>query len=260
LAAAAWAHIERTAPLRPGEVAVLFRFWMARDSYQAVSAIQSTLLVAIVRQYLATPGLAFSCFVCANPDFWAPGLAYADLHRIPEGDMQLGALRFGLYGHDWRITPPAAWLALLAERETAGGGGQQAAAPAPPGATLVVLSAEAFAAAVREALQEFVRPDALRANALLRSRLIAERAGIAASPGERVAALRALINEAADLLRASPRDLKAFRALHHTYFQPAPTQEQAAELLDLPFSTYRRHLRSGIAQVTERLWRLETEG
>ena len=72
--------------------------------------------------------------------------------------------------------------------------------------------------------------------------------------------MQAIIREAADALQASPRDLKLYRALHHTYFQPAPTQERAAELLDLPFSTYRRHLMAGIAQVTEALWQREVGG
>ncbi|NJL21123.1 MAG: hypothetical protein HC895_10360 [Leptolyngbyaceae cyanobacterium SM1_3_5] len=40
--------------------------------------------------------------------------------------------------------------------------------------------------------------------------------------------------------------------------QPAATQEKAAELLDLPFSTFRRHLKAGITRVTEILWFQET--
>ena len=72
--------------------------------------------------------------------------------------------------------------------------------------------------------------------------------------------MQALIKEAAEALAASPRDVKLYRALHHTYFQPAPTQERAAELLDLPFSTYRRHLMAGITQVTEALWQREVGG
>jgi hypothetical protein len=50
---------------------------------------------------------------------------------------------------------------------------------------------------------------------------------------------------------------KFYRAVYHTYLQPAVTQEQAAEVLDLPFSTYRRHLRSGIEELTARLWARE---
>ena len=83
---------------------------------------------------------------------------------------------------------------------------------------------------------------------------------VAAGAGDRAAVLQALITEAAVALQASPRDLKLYRALYHTYFQPAATQEQAAELLDLPFSTYRRHLTAGIAQVTEALRGREVGG
>lgn len=125
---------------------------------------------------------------------------------------------------------------------------------------VVVLSQPDFAAAVRDALRDFVRPDLLRGNPLVRSRLVCERAGAAAAAAERALTLPALIREAAEDLQASPRDVRLYRALHHTYFQPAPTQERAAELLDLPFSTYRLHLMAGIAQLTEALWRREVGG
>jgi len=39
-----------------------------------------------------------------------------------------------------------------------------------------------------------------------------------------------------------------------------PTQEAAAELLDLPFSTYRYHLTNGIKRITEWLWQRELYG
>jgi DNA-directed RNA polymerase specialized sigma24 family protein len=68
------------------------------------------------------------------------------------------------------------------------------------------------------------------------------------------------LREAADTLQAVPRQAKWYRALYHTYFQPAPSQEKAAELLDVPFSTFRRHLQSGIARMTEILWHWESGG
>lgn len=81
-----------------------------------------------------------------------------------------------------------------------------------------------------------------------------------ANTTERATALQGLLKEAAQSLQAAPREARLYRALHHTYFQPAPTQEQAAELLDIPFSTYRRHLKEGIARVVELLWQKELEG
>jgi hypothetical protein len=119
-----------------------------------------------------------------------------------------------------------------------------------------VLSEPEFMDAVRQALRDFRRPAALARNPLLRSRLVSERSGGAAAP----ATLQALIREAAERLTGTPREQKLYRALHHTYLEPAATQEMAAELLDLPFSTYRYHLAAAIARVSEYLWRLELHG
>jgi hypothetical protein len=255
-AQATWRYLQQRAPLRSGEAATLFRFWMARDTYQAVSPAQSLIFVNVVRHYLTTPGLAFTFFPCAEPDFWAAVFAYADLARLPEADFEVGGRRYGMYGHDWRKVPPAAWLALLAERET---GLAPKAAP-PPAEPLLVLSETDFAAAVRDALRDLARPDVLLSNPLLRSRLVMEEAGPDVGSAGRVAALQALIKHAADSLQISPRDAKLYRALYHTYLQPAPTQEQAAEQLDLPFSTFRRHLKAGIERVVNLLWQRELGG
>ena len=51
---------------------------------------------------------------------------------------------------------------------------------------------------------------------------------------------------------------RGFRALHHTYIKPHISQEEAAKFLDIPFSSYRRHLAEGIASVIAALWRQET--
>ncbi|MBI4493773.1 MAG: AAA family ATPase [Chloroflexi bacterium] len=257
-ARAARQYLARHAPLRPHETATLFRFWMARSTYQAVSPCQSVIFVNMVRHYLTTPGLAFTFLPCADPDFFAPVFAYADLARLPEADFEVGGRRHGVYGHDWRVIPPLAWLALLAERETAAS--PQAASAPQTAEPMLVLSQSDFAAAVRDALRDFCQADALRANPLLRSRLVLERAGASGGAAERVAALQAVVKDAVESLQASPREAKWYRALHHTYLRPAPTQEAAAELLDLPFSTFRRHLTAGITRVAELLWQRELHG
>ncbi|MFZ1388572.1 MAG: hypothetical protein WAS34_14455, partial [Thiolinea sp.] len=107
---------------------------------------------------------------------------------------------------------------------------------------------------------DYTRPDVLRGTVLLRSRAVTERAGADAGDHARVAALRGLLKEAADQMRESPKENKFYRAVVHTYLQPAATQEQAAELLDLPFSTYRRHLKSGVTRVADILWQAEVGG
>ena len=248
-AEAAWAYLEEHAPLRPGERATVFRFWLDREAYQGVSAVQSLIFVATVRYYLRTPGLAFTFLPCADPDLWGLVLMYAGLRRLPEADFTVGDRTFGVFGHDWRAVPPERWLGGLAERGL----------PATPDAMpqperLIVLSRPDFEAAVQDVLRDFARPHELESSPLLRSRLVA-------GHGERrVEALCALINEVAEELQATPREEPYYLALDATYLDPARTQAEAAEQLDMPFSSYRRYLKRGIEHVVEGLWQREIGG
>ena len=248
-AEAAWAHLEAHAPLRPGERATVFRFWMDREDYQDVSAVQSLIFVATVRHYLGTEGLAYTFLPCAEPDFWAMIFTFVGLQRLPEASFDVGDRTFGVYGHDWRAVPPAMWLDGLAERGL----------PSSPGAEperpdrLVVLSEPEFAEAVRDALRDYARPHDLAASPLLRSRLVLDKA----AGGDRVAALRALLNEAAEELNATPREAPYYLAVDATYLDPARTQAEAAEQLDMPFSSFRRYLKRGIEHVVGALWQRE---
>ena len=122
---------------------------------------------------------------------------------------------------------------------------------------LAVLSRSEFEAAVRQALRDWSQPDMLGANPLLWSRVVAARLVGNGGRSERVATLQLLLQEAIQTLQSTPRRLKWYNALYHTYLFPASTQEMAAELLDVPFSTFRRHLTAGVAHVVENLWQQE---
>jgi hypothetical protein len=252
---AVWHYLQNQAPLREGEGATLFRFWMARDTYQAVSPTQSRIFISFVQHHHTTPGPAFTFYPCAAPDDWAAMFAYADLARILEADFEVGNRRYGVYGHDWRTLPPKAWQELLARREIAASA--QALPPSQVSEPLVVLRQPEFAGAVLDTLRHFSRPDTLHQNPLLHSRLVVERVATQASQQSRIATLQALVKEAAETLNSSPRETKSYQALYHTYLHPAPTQEQAAEIINLPFSTFRRHLKTGITRVTDILWQRE---
>jgi hypothetical protein len=253
--AAVYRYLQRQTPLRRGETATFFRFWMARDDYQAVSPVQSQLFIIMVRHYLTTPGLISTFLPCRAPDFWAPMFTYADLARLPDLDFTTTGRPYGVYGHDWRAMPPLAWLSLMGEREV----GTTSAPPTPP-TRIIALDEGKFATAVHEALKQITQPLALHQSPLLHSRLVADRVGLHAADAARIRALQAVIYEAAEALRASPKEQRFYRVLHHTYFQPAPTQERAAELLDLPFSTYRRHLKTAVERMVELLWQREIQG
>jgi predicted DNA-binding protein (UPF0251 family) len=72
--------------------------------------------------------------------------------------------------------------------------------------------------------------------------------------------LREIVTSAAVALGRDPREVRAFRAVDRTYLRPATTQERAAEVLGLPFSTYRRHLAEGVRRVAAVLWEQELYG
>lgn len=252
---AACTYLEEKAPLRGEETAILFRYWMGHEAHQRVSPVQSLLAVQRVCTYLSTPGLAYSIVPCAEPHYWALLFAYADMQRLQDADAEVGDRPLGLFGHDWRVTPPHAWLELLAQRDITQD--EPEAVTASTAMDVLVLSETDFVDAVKVLLEGYARPEALHGNPLLRSRLVVEETGREADAGERADVLRRLVDEAAEALQATPREAKYYRALHATYLDPAPTQERAAEALQVPFSTFRRHLRRGIDHVTEVLWRRE---
>lgn len=253
--AAAWNYLGQQAPLRAGDTATLFRFWMAADTYQGLSPVQSRIFLNLVQHYLTAPGLAFTLLPCAEPDLWTAVFSFADLHRLPQADFTVEGRTFGVYGHDWRAVPPLIWLANMAEQEL--GVRVETAVPTNLPTLLPVLNETDFATAVHDALRDFTNEVALQNNPLLDSRCLINATGANASKPVRVEKLRALLTEAAQTMQTHPKQIRWYRALHHTYFQPAATQERAAELLDLPFSTYRRYLRTAVQYVTDWVWAQE---
>lgn len=247
----AWEFLQQeNVALRPGQKATYFRFWLADNSYQAVSPVQSRIFLYMVQHYLTTPALAYTFLPCAVPEFWKHVFAYAVLSRLPQADFTVGGRQYGVYGHDWRVEPPMIWLQHIGERELS----TSLQPSKPSGDALLVFSEADFATAVRQALRAYINLEVLQHNPLIRSRLVVERAK---HPAERVEALRELLVEAAATMQQNPKQAKFYRALYHTYIQPTITQEQAAELLDLPFSTYRRYLKLGVEHVIHTLWQQE---
>ena len=217
----------------------------------------SVISINIGLYYMNTPGLAYTFMPCAAPEFWKPAFSYVDLEQLEEAAFEVDGRRYTVFGHDWRVTPPLAWRDLLAERELAEAPLEHQPTRLAP---LVVLSQPEFEESVRNALRDIMRPDALQRSPLLRSRFVLDRVGAHASDSQRVAALQAAQREVAQTMQAQPREQKWYRAVYHTYLQPAATQEQAAELLDVPFSSYRRHLKSGVDRIVELLWQCELQG
>ncbi len=249
---AAQRYMEKHAPLRLGETAIHFRFWMSRDHYQGLSPEQCLIFAETVRYYLNTPGLAWTFLPCMNAGLWDVVFRFVGLQRLEEADFQTDDRAQCVYGLDWRGVPPAVWLEQVAGR------GLDATQPAPPAPqrTFAVFTREDFGDAVKEVLQHFAQPHLLAHSALLDARLLSAHNNANAA----IDALRGWIQKRVEAMQQSPRDAKLARALLATYLDPAPTQERAAEQLDLPFSTYRRHLRAGLEALTDALWNKEISG
>lgn len=244
---AAW---DGGAPVRAGERSLLFRSWLDLEVGQTVSAVQSLVFARTVERYLSTPSLATSMLLTTEPDLWTMVFAFVGIGRWSAAEAEGGPV---VFGKDWRATPPDAWLeGLVAQSPT------EVAVPAAS-AALVVLSRDAFADAVVDALKTYARPHRLAENPLLHSRLVHE--GLAESASDdAVEVLQGLILEVARQLGTGPRERDYFRVLEATYLDPFSTQAVAAERLDLAFSTYRRYLKRGIDHVVDALWKLETGG
>jgi hypothetical protein len=239
-------HIAREAPLRPGERVAICRFCAGardhqRDPYAMLAANVSHLIGLVTR------APAWSVLVAVDTQAAAPFADYAAFAPLVDIDIDVGGLRHVAYGIDWRRVPVDAWLDLIRERARSGDTG-------PPPAALLrppPLDRARFAAEVKTALQTLHRPDQLATNPLLGSALAAT------ATGPTVKQLRATIDNAVTYLGNQPKGDQLRAVLHRTYLRPAPTQEAAAEVLDLPLSTYRRYLAKALEQLTHLLWTVE---
>ena len=230
-------------PARPGEQISVGRFLAGHNDYQRDAFAVLPASVSSLGVWISRP-LAWSFVATIDTDFWAPGFDY--LGFTPRVRTEFDGREYTIFGIDWRRVPVDVWLDVMADRELTGQQGPIPATlqrPAP-------LSRPQFDEAVRAALRDLSRPDRLSHNPLTGSRLLIEND----NPG---AALREAILVGIAQVGAHQRNLPLGRVLDRTFVHAAPTQEAAAEVLDLPFSTYRRHLTKAIDELTDVLWSVE---
>ena len=251
---AAWAYAQEHVPARPGEQLVTWRFLVDRDPDERHARLTGTLFgVWHISDILLRSPTAWDVIACyADLDHWLPFFRHWDFVHTPEADYQVGDRRYATFAHDWRRVGVADWLERTAAREL---GEQVPSEPIVPAASL---SREEFAASVKQALRFLHQPASLLRNPLVASGMVQHR--LRDHPDARPdQVLHGLIIEAARVLKADPRADTQYRVLHRTYLRPAPSQEKAAESLDLPFTTYRRYRDRGIEALTAWLWDLDID-
>ena len=251
---AASAFLQGVAPLRQGSRALLFRNWMDAEQYQRSPSTFNMAAMISLRLFFNLPQLAYSFIAQANSDDYAAMFEYLRMPLALAASFTSDGQAFGVFVHDWQAEPVLEWMKVLGERELLNELVVLDTLATPP--PQVALSEPEFADAVRQALKQLRRPELLAHSPLLRSRCLRDRSEQEPTP----ALLQATLRAGAEMLSASPRTQKFHRVLWHSYFEPAPTQEDAAELLDLPFSTYRHQLGRAVEQIVGWLWQQELYG
>ncbi|MER6691555.1 ATP-binding protein [Streptomyces minutiscleroticus] len=253
VAAAAWEHVSAHGPLAPGQHMVLGRFHVYPRHYQRPSPVMDLMLWRMLGELLRDSGLAWSFIVLRDDGFWDAHMTFCDMAPL-DRPVVVGGHPYRIFAHDWREVAPRDWLAEKQRTLLTGTDGDcgpdvtdRPAAPAPPPP---VMTRPEFAAAVRSALRDLRRPRALEANPLSRSRLVTDHG---------MTLREVLSNAVAGLVTGRGGD-KAYQVATLAFLEGAPTQEAAARRLDMPYSTYRRHLTTATSRIEEMLWRHERTG
>lgn len=201
--------------------------------------------------WLTTPQLAFAFTALSDGARWAPPLLQAG-HRA-EAEFSVDGHTAPILVGDYRARTPADWAIELLARDLDGSPSARSDSPDErrPG-----LDRQALRAGLRLALESFTRSDQLQHSPLLLSRWARARSG-AAAPSASL--LRKLILEAVATMKEDPRDAKLARALDAAFLHPAPSRELAAERIDVPFSTFRRHVSRGLERLEEIVWAAERD-
>jgi hypothetical protein len=249
---AVWNHVLARRPPTPGERVKVWRFLVEPGAADEEGAQRvGTLLGAWhLREILRGPAAGWD-FVATYTDLdrWEPFMRHVDFHHLPEADFRIGGRRFVVFGHDWRSVGVEEWLDLTLAHEL----GEP---PATEPAHTTALSRAEFQAAVKEALRDLHDPLKLAANPLNGTALV-RRSGTPSSGTSDEGVLHGLVLWAAQMVRDNPRTEHFYRVIDRTWLRPAPTQEAAARMLDLAFSTYRRHRDRGAELLAEQLWQCE---
>jgi hypothetical protein len=245
----AYRFISTNAPLQRGEHASFHRFLLADERRPAGNAVERMwpLQSPQLTDLLSEPRPAFTFMIDIGRGAVDARWNDWSLMRLDEAAFTIDGRLSTVYGYDRRRAP-------LDEVRVAGGAGLQSRAQVRSR----MVSRTEFHSSVGDALRDFTKPWKLATNPLAHSRLVTVEAGDHAGLTERVEALATVIRRGVDDLAASKRSAVRYETVRRTYLDPALSQRQAADTLDLSISTYRRYLLQSVDELAEFLWMRET--
>jgi DNA-directed RNA polymerase specialized sigma24 family protein len=246
LGVACWDLISERRPPEAGEH-VLLELLVDADHPRRLRTV-TDVGAALSLSAWSRPHLGWVVVASRHGELWGPVWSYIGFAELgvatPDGD------EVSVWGRDFGRSPFEDWLVEMRRRELDASGTLPGPVPAP-----VAFTHEDFAGHVLDLLRDLHRPERLAVNPLVRSELV--RRDGAGSPTEQ---LREAVVEAVARVEEDPPTERAARAVDRTYLRRGLTQEAAAEVLGMPFSTYRRHLARGLEAVVARLWAWELHG
>lgn len=251
-----WQALTADFDLQPGAHAPFIRFWMSADHAQSQSPEKTQILMAVHAYNLMARNLRVTAQVFADSPEWVMQARALGIARLDGDDIPIGDRDWRIYYNDWQQESAARYYRNFARRCVAF---QQAlAAEQAPAQRLVTLSRSEFHAAALDALKSLQRPAQLARNPLAACALVVQHAGPDAQPaacgrllGEQVQAVIATFGEADDNGR------RWQRVLHRAYIAPAHSHKEAAALLNMGYSTFRRQLGEAREVLIEELWQEE---
>lgn len=242
----AWAldALRRRRPPEPDEV-VLHQIAVDAVTPGTIGVVSDQIAAVSLREWRVR-GLGWLVVSTSNEPAFAPQWTYIGLERL--GALTVDGIEFAVWARDFSRSPFDEWLAGMGRHEL-----DERGTEPPPVAAPVALSRSDFGDAVHRLLRELHQPGRVRGNPLADSRLVP--AG--ADPGTW---LIRRVDRAIAEIGTAPRMQLAARAVDRTYVRPAGSQERAAEVLGVAFSTYRRHLAIGLERLDDLLWDWELHG
>jgi hypothetical protein len=242
---AMWRYAHEHGAPRTGERVRAWRFFLDRDHGQLASPSVTLFAACQTLDALTRHDTAWTLVgAYADPALWAPTMHNLGFEPAEGAEYTIGRTRYPVFAHDWRRTDVGEWLEILHARQ------EGAPTRATDDAGNAVLSEPQFAEAVRSALRDLHKPNLLRENPLLRSRVVRQNHRDGMTLAE---TLRELLETAVSVL---PPNLRVLA--DRTFLHPVTTQERIAEGLRLSFNTYRRHRDRAVTNITEWLWAGET--